>query len=92
MTPNQPGLLAENLIHFARVLRRAGLPIGPAKVIDALHAVQAVGLERRDDFSYALSAVLVNRRGTARARRGGSSSSIRRSKYSGVTPADSSIC
>jgi uncharacterized protein with von Willebrand factor type A (vWA) domain len=60
MTP--PGLLAENLIHFARVLRRAGLPIGPAKVIDALHAVQAVGLERRDDFSYALSAVLVNRR------------------------------
>jgi uncharacterized protein with von Willebrand factor type A (vWA) domain len=62
MTQTQPGLLAENLIHFARVLRRAGLPIGPAKVIDALHAVRAVGLERRDDFSYALSAVLVNRR------------------------------
>jgi uncharacterized protein len=62
VTRSEPGLLAENLIHFARVLRRAGLPIGPAKVIDALQAVQAVGLERRDDFSYALSAVLVNRR------------------------------
>jgi len=46
-------------VHFARVLRRAGLPIGPAKVIDALAAVQAVGLERRDDFRYALAAVLV---------------------------------
>jgi uncharacterized protein with von Willebrand factor type A (vWA) domain len=58
----EPGKLAENIIHFARVLRRAGLPIGPAKVIDALQAVQAVGVDRRDDFYFALSAVLVNRR------------------------------
>ena len=56
------GQLADNIVHFARVLRRAGLPIGPAKVIDALHAVETVGIERRDDFCYALSAVLVNRR------------------------------
>lgn len=56
------GQLADNIVHFARVLRRAGLPIGPAKVIDALNAVQTVGIERRDDFCYALSAVLVNRR------------------------------
>lgn len=56
------GQLADNIVHFARVLRRAGLPIGPAKVIDALEAVQAVGIERRDDFRYALAAVLVNRR------------------------------
>ncbi|WP_019142497.1 vWA domain-containing protein [Noviherbaspirillum massiliense] len=53
--------LAENVMHFARVLRRAGLPIGPAKVVDALQALQAVGVERRDDFYFALSAVLVNR-------------------------------
>ncbi|HEX7044054.1 MAG TPA: VWA domain-containing protein [Burkholderiales bacterium] len=56
------GQLADNIVHFARVLRRAGLPIGPAKVIDAIHAVQAVGIERRDDFRHALAAVLVNRR------------------------------
>ncbi|RJF92719.1 vWA domain-containing protein [Noviherbaspirillum saxi] len=56
------GLLAENVVHFARVLRRAGLAIGPAKVIDALRALQAVGVERRDDFYYALSTVLVDRR------------------------------
>jgi uncharacterized protein len=54
--------LADNIVHFARVLRRAGLPIGPAKVIDAIDAVRAVGIERRDDFRYALAAVLVNRR------------------------------
>lgn len=58
----QQGQLAHNIVHFARVLRRAGLPIGPAKVIDAINAVQAVGIERRDDFRYALAAVLVNRR------------------------------
>jgi uncharacterized protein with von Willebrand factor type A (vWA) domain len=56
------GRLAENVVHFARVLRRAGLPVGPAKIVDALNAVQTVGIERRDDFCYALSAVLVNRR------------------------------
>jgi uncharacterized protein with von Willebrand factor type A (vWA) domain len=55
------GLLANNVVYFARVLRDAGMPIGPDKVIDALQALQAVGLERRDDFYYALSAVLVNR-------------------------------
>lgn len=58
----ETGELANNIVHFARVLRRAGLPIGPAKVIDAIKAVEAVGIERRDDFCYALSAVLVNRR------------------------------
>ena len=62
MQPNDERQLANNIVHFARVLRRAGLPIGPAKIIDALNAVQTVGIERRDDFCYALAAVLVNRR------------------------------
>lgn len=56
------GRLAENVVYFVRVLRRAGMPIGPAKVLDALHALQMVGVERRDDFYYALSTVLVDRR------------------------------
>src|SRR5260370_18756679 len=53
--------LAENILHFARVLRAAGLPVGPAKVIIALEAVEAVGVERREDFRAALESVLIER-------------------------------
>jgi hypothetical protein len=56
------GHLAENVLHFVRVLRAAGIPVGPAKVIDALAAVEAVGLENRTDFREALAAVLCSRR------------------------------
>ena len=56
------GRLAENVLHFVRVLRAAGLPVGPAKVLDALSAVQAVGVANRTDFRAALAAVLVARR------------------------------
>src|SRR5208282_3559392 len=53
--------LAENILHFARVLRAAGLPVGPAKVIAALEAVQAVGVEQREDFRAALESVFIER-------------------------------
>src|SRR5438874_4502961 len=53
--------LAANVMHFARVLRAAGLPAGPAKVIVALDAVEAVGVENREDFRAALESVLVER-------------------------------
>jgi len=56
------GFLAENVLHFVRLLRAAGLPVGPAKVIDALAAVEAVGVRNRTDFREALCAVLVSRR------------------------------
>lgn len=59
---NGCGRLMENIMHFARVLRAAGLPIGPGKVIDAVRAVEAAGLGRRDDFYCTLCAVFVNRR------------------------------
>ncbi|MFO1324709.1 MAG: VWA domain-containing protein [Burkholderiales bacterium] len=55
------GRLAENVLHFVRVLRAAGLPVGPAKVIDAIAAVEAVGVSHRTDFREALAAVLVSR-------------------------------
>jgi hypothetical protein len=55
----EQGRLAANIVRFCRTLRRAGLPVGTGQVIDALAAVTAVGLERRDDFCRALSAVLV---------------------------------
>lgn len=59
--PRRPRL-ADNVLHFVRVLRAAGLPVGPAKVIDALAAVEAVGVAQRTDFREALAAVLVSRR------------------------------
>ena len=40
--------LAANIVHFARVLRAAGLPVGPAKVIAAFDAIEAVGIENRE--------------------------------------------
>ena len=47
--PENPKL-AGNITHFARALRRAGLPIGPGRVIDAIRAVEAVGFTEKPDF------------------------------------------
>jgi len=55
------GLLVENLMFFARTLRAAGLPIGPGRVVEALRAVEAVGIGRREDFYWTLHSVFVNR-------------------------------
>src|SRR6202051_3306197 len=48
-------------MHFARTLRAAGRPRGPGKVLDAVAAVEAVGITDRRDFYWTLHAVLVNR-------------------------------
>lgn len=61
MAEPQQGRLAENIVHFARVLRRAGMPAGPRQVIEAIEAVQAAGLTRREDFYWTLHATLVKR-------------------------------
>lgn len=57
-----PGHLSENVMHFARVLRAAGLPIGPAHIIDALRAVEVVGIEKREDFYWTLASVFLAKR------------------------------
>jgi uncharacterized protein len=54
-------MLAENIVHFSRLLRTAGLAIGPDRVLQALAAVQAVGVNRREDVHAALSAVMLDR-------------------------------
>jgi uncharacterized protein with von Willebrand factor type A (vWA) domain len=56
------GRLSANIMHFARCLRVAGMPIGPGKVLQALEAVEAVGIGNRRDFYWTLHAVFVNRR------------------------------
>jgi uncharacterized protein with von Willebrand factor type A (vWA) domain len=55
------GRLAENIVHFARALRAAGIPVGPGAVLDALAAVAAAGVGTRDDFYWTLHAVFVKR-------------------------------
>ena len=54
-------LIADNITHFARVLRTAGLQVGPDRVLTGIGAVQAVGLDRRDDVRAALAAVMLDR-------------------------------
>lgn len=56
------GAFAENIVHFVRMLRAAGLHLGPGKAIDAVRAVETAGIRRRDDLYWTLFAVLVNRR------------------------------
>ena len=56
------GKLAENIMHFARVLRAAGLPIGPDRVIDALQALETAGIAQREDFYWTLAAVFLSKR------------------------------
>ena len=53
--------LAENIAHFARALRVAGLPVGPGTVLDAIAAVEAAGIGSRDDFYWTLHAVFVRK-------------------------------
>lgn len=55
------GRLADNITFFARALRKAGLKIGPGAVIDAVEAVEAIGIGSREEFYTALFAVFVKR-------------------------------
>ena len=56
------GRIPDNIMHFARTLRAAGLPVGPGTVLEAIRAVSALGMSSRTDFYWALHAVFVNRR------------------------------
>jgi hypothetical protein len=59
------GRLAENVMHFARLLRAAGLRIGPDRVLDSVRALEITGAHqfplRRDDWYWTMSAVLLSR-------------------------------
>lgn len=61
-TPSPHSRLAQNIVLFARILRAAGMPIGPGTVIQAIAAVKATGIGAREDFYWTLHAVFVQRR------------------------------
>ena len=54
-------MLVDNLVQFGRVLRRAGIPVGPDRVLAGIAALEAVGVTRRDDVHAALAAVMLDR-------------------------------
>ncbi|WP_118136216.1 VWA domain-containing protein [Oceanicella sp. SM1341] len=58
---NPEGRLALNIMHFARALRRAGLPVGTGRVVDAVRAVEAAGFTEKEDFYWTLHACFVSR-------------------------------
>ncbi len=49
------------MVTFGRVLREAGLEVGPGRITDALHGLDAVRLARRDDVYWTLRQTLVSR-------------------------------
>ena len=55
------GHLAENVLHFARLLRGAGLPVGTDRPLLALRALELAGIESRSDLRTVLEACLIDR-------------------------------
>ena len=55
------GRFADNIVHFGRVLRRAGLKIGPGGIRDAIDSVDAIGVGAREEFYTALFCNFVKR-------------------------------
>ena len=63
MSTSEPmtGLIADNVVGFARALREAGVPVGPGAVIDALQALRLIDIGHRSDVYATLEAIFVKR-------------------------------
>jgi uncharacterized protein len=53
--------LVRHVVTFGRVLREAGLEIGPGRIADALAALDEIDLARQDDVYWSLRSTLVTR-------------------------------
>jgi uncharacterized protein with von Willebrand factor type A (vWA) domain len=60
-SPALSGRLADNVLLFARLLRAAGLQLGTGKILDAIEAVNLVGVESQRDLHTALLSQFVTR-------------------------------
>jgi uncharacterized protein len=54
--------VVSHIVTFGRVLREAGLEVGPGRVADAVNGLDAVELARQDDVYWTLRQTLVSRR------------------------------
>jgi uncharacterized protein with von Willebrand factor type A (vWA) domain len=55
------GTLPTNIMHFARLLRRAGLPVGPADMLAAQQAASLIDIGDKIQMRTALRATLIHR-------------------------------
>jgi len=55
------GTLANNVMHFARLLRRTGLPVGPAETLAAAQALGHIDIGSRTSVQSALRSIIVHR-------------------------------
>jgi uncharacterized protein with von Willebrand factor type A (vWA) domain len=55
-------MIALNIMHFARLLRRMGLPVGPADMLAAQDAVTRIDIGSRLQTHQALRAVMIHKR------------------------------
>src|ERR1700758_3228945 len=53
--------LAANVMHFAHLLRRAGLPVGPAETLAGQQALSLIDLGNRTESRTALRAAMIHR-------------------------------
>src|SRR6202012_4507744 len=53
--------IAANVMHFARLLRRAGLPVGPAETIAAQDALPRIALAAKTQARTALRTAMIHR-------------------------------
>jgi uncharacterized protein with von Willebrand factor type A (vWA) domain len=60
LTQPQPRIAA-NVMHFARLLRRAGLPVGPAETIAAQEALTRIDLASKTQARTALRTAMIHR-------------------------------
>jgi len=60
-SPDMRSRITDNIVYFARTLRKAGVPVGPASVVDAVTAVEVSGIESREDLYWTLHAIFVRK-------------------------------
>ncbi len=61
-TPHEAGTFAANIMQFAHLLRRAGLPVGPAETLAAQQALLHVDIRNRAQCRTALHTTMIHRR------------------------------
>ncbi len=61
MSQAEPDRLAANVMHFSRLLRRAGLPVGPAETIAAQQALTHIDLASKTEARTALRTAMIHR-------------------------------